>query len=262
MEHVTSSDGTRIAFWRRGTGPPLLLVHGATADHATTWQLVLPALEERFTVCTMDRRGRGSSGDSAMYELAREADDVAAVVDALGKAVDLLGHSYGALCALEASLRTTGVRRLILYEGVPLRGQALYPPGLIARMEGMLERGEIEMALVTMLRDVAGLSVEGLDLMRAQTTAWERRLANTCSMPRELRTEASYVFDPARFRAMATPTLLLVGGASPTRELTHARGVAAALPDSRIVVLDGQEHAAMLTAPDLFVREVVHFLAT
>lgn len=40
METVTSRDGTSIAFWRSGTGPPLLLVHGATADHTTTWPCI------------------------------------------------------------------------------------------------------------------------------------------------------------------------------------------------------------------------------
>jgi pimeloyl-ACP methyl ester carboxylesterase len=36
--------------------------------------------------------------------------------------------------------------------------------------------------------------------------------------------------------------------------------VAAALPDARVVVLPGQQHAAMYTAPEIFVREVVRFL--
>ena len=62
-ERVVSSDGTPIAVWRSGDGPPLVLVHGAAADH-TRWRPVLPALEERFTVLAMDRRGRGASGDA------------------------------------------------------------------------------------------------------------------------------------------------------------------------------------------------------
>ena len=54
MDTVTSKDGTRIAFWRSGTGPPLLLIHGMVADHSTTWRLVLPELEQHFTVCAMN----------------------------------------------------------------------------------------------------------------------------------------------------------------------------------------------------------------
>jgi pimeloyl-ACP methyl ester carboxylesterase len=77
---VTSRDGTPIAFWRGGSGPSLLLVHGATYDHTTAWRFVVPELERQFTVYAMDRRGRGGSGDSPAYELQHEAEDVAAVV--------------------------------------------------------------------------------------------------------------------------------------------------------------------------------------
>ncbi len=49
MELVTSSDGTPIAVWRSGTGPPLVLVHGTTADH-TRWIRVLPLFKRHFTV--------------------------------------------------------------------------------------------------------------------------------------------------------------------------------------------------------------------
>src|SRR5687767_1129250 len=111
MQTVESRDGTRIAFWRSGSGPPLLLVHGATADHTTTWRFVLQEFERRFTVYAMDRRGRGCSGDSAAYDLQREAEDVVAVIDSIGEPVHLLGHSYGGLCAIEAALLTRNVRR-------------------------------------------------------------------------------------------------------------------------------------------------------
>ena len=108
--NVTSKDGTPLAYWRCGEGPPLVLVHGTAADHSR-WGPVLPAFEERFTVYAVDRRGRGGSGDSDEYAVEREFEDVAAVVDSLGEPVNLLGHSYGALCALEAALLTRNVRQ-------------------------------------------------------------------------------------------------------------------------------------------------------
>ena len=58
MHTVTSPDGTSIAYRRSGDGPALLLIHGATADHSTTWRIVGPMLERRFTVYAMDHRGR------------------------------------------------------------------------------------------------------------------------------------------------------------------------------------------------------------
>lgn len=102
MTRVTSRDGTQIAYWTSGEGPPLVVVHGTTADH-TRWRPLLPCLEPHATVHALDRRGRGASGDAPDYDVAREFEDVAAVVDAVaqasGSAVDVLGHSYGGLCA-------------------------------------------------------------------------------------------------------------------------------------------------------------------
>ena len=115
MEQVTSSDGAFIVYRRSGAGPPLLLVHGTTADHRS-WSAVAPLLEPHFTLYAMDRRGRGESGDTADYGLEREVADIIAVIEAIGQPVNVLGHSYGALCCLEAALQTDAIARLILYE--------------------------------------------------------------------------------------------------------------------------------------------------
>ncbi len=261
MQTVTSLDGTRIAFWRGGDGPPLLLVHGATYDHTTAWRFVVPELERHFTVYALDRRGRGGSGDSSAYVLQREAEDVAAVVDSIGEPVNLIGHSYGALCAIEAALLTAGLRRLILYEGVPLRGADYYPPGLIERLEAMLEAGDVEGMLIALMREVIQRPPEEIERLRSQREDWAVRLRNAPTIPRELREEQDYVFAAERFRNMQTPTLLLVGADSPPSELENAKGVSDALPDARVAILAGQRHTAMITAPEVFVAEVAQFLA-
>lgn len=67
-KRATSRDGTEIAYWTSGSGPPLVLVHGAPADH-TRWRPLLPFLEPHATVHAMDRRGRGASGDGREYRL-------------------------------------------------------------------------------------------------------------------------------------------------------------------------------------------------
>lgn len=257
---ATSRDGTPIAFWREGQGLPLLLVHGATADHTTTWRFVQPLLAEHFTVFTMDRRGRGSSGDSPGYSLQREAEDIAAVVGEIGAPVHVLGHSFGGLCAIEAALLTPAISRLILYEGVPLDGSEGYAPGIIDRLESLLEAGETERMLETVFREVVGMPAGELELLRSQREAWAVRLSNARTLPREMRTEQGYVFEPSRFREMRAPTLLLVGAESPRRELINARGVAAALPDARIVMLEGQQHVATYSAPELLVARILEFL--
>jgi pimeloyl-ACP methyl ester carboxylesterase len=73
---AVSQDGTPIAFWRSGEGPPLVLVHGTAANHGR-WRPVLPAFAVSFTVYAIDRRGRGGSGDADGYSVEREFEDVA-----------------------------------------------------------------------------------------------------------------------------------------------------------------------------------------
>jgi pimeloyl-ACP methyl ester carboxylesterase len=260
MQTVTSRDTTRIAFWRSGEGPPLVLVHGATADHTTTWRYVLPELEHRFTVYAMDRRGRGGSGDGPAHSIEREAEDVAAVVDSVGGPVSVLGHSYGALCAIEAGLLTPNLHRLILYEGVPRSGSAEYRANVLEGLEARLARGDLDGMLVSMYRDVVDMPPSEIELLRSQPDAWAVRLRNAPTVPRELRTLQNYVFEPGRFAAMRTPTLLLVGSDSPGREVENATAVVEALPNARLVSLPGQQHVAMYTAPEVFVREIVRFL--
>lgn len=260
MQTAASTDGTRIAYWRQGNGPALLLVHGATYDHATAWRYVVPGLERRFTVYAMDRRGRGASGDGPSYDLRREAEDVAAVVDSIGQPVSLIGHSYGALCALEAALLTVNLHRLILYEGVPLSGAGYYSVGTIERLEALLQAGDVEGMLLALMRDVIQRPPQEIELLRSQRDDWAARLRIAPTVPRELRGEQGYVFQPDRFREMAAPTLLLVGGASPAIEFENAQGVSRVLPDARVAILPGQRHTAMITAPDSFIGAVARFL--
>jgi pimeloyl-ACP methyl ester carboxylesterase len=259
LEKTISPDGTPIGYWRSGHGPALVLVHGTTADHSR-WETVLPLLEPHVTAYAMDRRGRGASGDATEYRLADEAADVAAVVDAVadanGAPVDVLSHSYGALCCLEAGLLTTGVRRLVIYE--PPLGY-ITPPELIDRMDDLLAQGRREDVVVTVLRDLAGMPEEQLKRAMA-LPSWANRVAAAHTAIRETRAESGYRFEPSRFESVAVPTLLLVGSESPPDLVAPTGTLAEALPNARVVPMTGQGHVAMLTAPDLFVAEVLGFL--
>jgi pimeloyl-ACP methyl ester carboxylesterase len=229
-----------------------------TADHAR-WAPVLPALEKHFTVYACDRRGRGASGDAPDYAIENEFDDVAAVVDSIGGPVDLVGHSYGAICALEASARTKNLRRLVLYEPPLPTGAPMYPAGLIERLQATLDAGDREGVVATALSEAALVPPKQLALMKA-APAWKSRVVAAHTIVRELRAHSGYTFDAARFRDVRTPTLLLLGGASPPLVKAATDRVHQAVPSSRVVVLPDQQHVAMDTAPGLFTSEVVKFL--
>jgi pimeloyl-ACP methyl ester carboxylesterase len=261
METVTSADGTSIAFEQSGSGPPLVLVHGTTADH-TRWAPVLSALEERFTVYAIDRRGRGESDDATEYALEREAEDVAAVADSIDEPVILLGHSYGAICSLEAALRTDTLRRLILYEPpLPVSDHDLDTEDVLDRMAALVDDGENEQALVQFFREIAQVPATELDALRSAPN-WPARVDAAHTAIREERARKGYEFDAARFAGLTIPTLLLSGSESAPFLKDATDVLNDALPNSRIVVLDGQAHAAMNTAPELFIDEVLAFIIT
>ena len=255
MKKIRSKDGTPIAYKRSGEGPPLVLVHGTLATHAR-WGAITPALAEHFTVYAVDRRGRGESRDTQPYTLEREFEDVAAVADAIGPGVNVLGHSHGGLCVLEAALRTDNLRSVIAYEPA----SAPVPDGLMDRIEALLDAGEPEEAVITFVRDGVKMPPHELEKWRS-TPAFPARVAVAHTIPREFRAVEAYQFKPERFKHLDVPTLLLVGGDSPAFLKTGSEKWHAALPNSRIVELPGQQHVAMDTAPDLFLREVQAFLA-
>jgi pimeloyl-ACP methyl ester carboxylesterase len=259
QETILSVDGTPIAYWRSGEGTPLVLVHGTAADHSR-WAPVLPAFEQRFTVYAIDRRGRGGSGDSDDYAIEGEFEDLAAVVDSLGESVNLLGHSYGALCALEAALLAKNVRKLVLYDpGIEVVGEEIYPPEVIEQLEAVLEAGDRDGVVATTMREVAGLPPETVEYMRSQPV-WQARVDAAHTIPRELRAVKAYKLDLERFGDLGVPTLLLSGGDSPAALRKAAEAVDEILPDSRLVVMPGHGHAAMDTGTDLFTSEVLRFL--
>ena len=261
-ETATSKDGTPIAYWRSGQGPPLVLVHGTSADHSR-WKPVLPAFEEHFTVYALDRRGRGGSGDSEDYSIEREFEDVAAVVDSIGEPViNLLGHSMGAVCSLEAALLTSKVRKLVLYEpGMNVSGEQVYPPGFIDRLDTLLEEGDRDGVIEALMREVVGMPAGEVEHLRS-LPAWRERVKAAHTVPRELRTDEYYEFAPERFTDLGVPTLVLEGGESSAFFQAADAAVEEALSDCRIVVMAGQGHAAMDTASELFTTEVIRFLIT
>ncbi len=256
METVRSEDGTPVAFDRGGDGPNLVLVHGTAAGH-TRWANVRPDLERDFTVIAVDRRGRGGSGDGDRYAIDREAEDIAAVVRGLEPPVLLFGHSYGGICALEAALRVEALAGLILYEPPILEGRAV-PAEKVARLEAMLAEGDREGVLVGFMGGIVGVPPAQIEILRA-SPAWPERLAAAHTLPRETRAVDDYELDAARVGRLDLPVLLLRGGDSPPFFSDGIRRLEAALPDARTVVMPGQQHIAMDTAPEMVTGAVRAF---
>jgi pimeloyl-ACP methyl ester carboxylesterase len=258
LEHVTSSDGTALGVWRSGTGPGLVLVHGTTADH-TRWSRVIPGFSEHFSVHAMDRRGRGASDDSATYSYEQEGRDVAAVVHHAGQPRNLVGHSFGGLCALEAALLVE-LDRLVLYEPPLPVGVQITSNDTVARLDDLIARNQREDALLVFFREVVRAPEQQVEMLRTQAS-WPARVAAAHTVVREVRLEHSYHPDFEQFHNIAVPTLLLLGAESPSFLRAATERLHAVLPNSRIHEFAGQQHLAMDAAPDEFVRVVSEFLS-
>ncbi len=258
---VRSSDGTSIAVWVEGSGPPLVMFHGATSDH-TTYGPLLKELRDRVTTYIVDRRGRGASEDAPSYSIEREFDDVAAVVDAVadrtGGPVALWGHSYGADCAMGGATRTTNIHHLVLYE--PGLGYT-YPAGSVEAIDAALAAGDREGALVALLVGLVEMTDEEVEAIRS-SPEWLTRLGIVHTVPRELQAEAGWVYEPGQFDGITAPTLLLAGSDSPTEQHAATERAAAAIPGSRLHVLDGHAHIAHQTDPALVASIVRDFMVS
>ena len=258
MDYVVSPDGVRIAYERRGEGSPLVLIHGTGIDH-TYWDLVAPDLERHFTVYSVDRRGRGASGDMAAYAIQREFEDVAAILGSIEGDIFLVGHSYGALCSLEAALLAKNISKMVLNEPpMYTTVEVSFPADAGARILAYVQAGEWEKALI-LLYEAGGTSAAELHVLRS-LPSWHARLQAAPTMLREILSVREYTFDPARFKHLNTPVLLLLGGDTSPVYTAATEALQASLPNSRLVVLPGQSHDAALTAPALFVEQVLRFL--
>ena len=236
-----------------GSGPPLVLVHGVAAD-ADSFRLLEPHLADRFTVVSVDRRGRFSSPDEGVYSLESEFDDLVSVVESLHEPAVVFGHSFGGNVALGAAMRTSRIAKLVIYEA-GRRGDA--PAELRTRLEGLLQRGERKAAMRLVLLEFTRFPEEWLDEL-LDTPPWEARLAYAHTLARELRAYDEH--DYGDLSLLCTPTLLLVGGESPAAELEHARSLAQVLPQAHVVLLDGVGHVGPVTDPALVANEIIAFV--
>lgn len=260
---VTSPEGTRIAVFTAGVGPPLVLVHGASADH-TTFRVLWPRLAQRFTIHAIDRRGRGASGDTEPYAIEREFEDVAAVVTTLaretGDPVDIFGHSYGGRCALGAALRTDDIRCVISYEGAPAPiGERYGDRDVLDELRRLADAGDHDRLLATFLTRVVGMGAEDLAAYQ-DDPIWPTRAAAAPTIVRELAAESADAADLDALGAVRQPVLQLLGGASLPPFAAATKALDGRLVDGRIIVIPGARHAAHHTHPGDVVDAVRAFL--
>ena len=258
---VTSKDGTRIAFDRSGDGPALILVGGALSDRSGGAPLA-KLLAPRFIVFSYDRRGRGDSEDTPPYAVAREIEDIEALIDEAGGAAFVHGHSSGAVLALEAAAKLPAkVQKLSLYEPPFIIDDSRPPPpeNFVRQINELIAANRRGDAVAFFMTEVVGMPAEAVAQMKSAPT-WPALEAVAHTLPYDIAVlgdnMAGKPLPTDRWTAATAPTLVMDGGASPAWIRNSARTFAGILPNAQHRTLEGQTHAA---APEVLAPEIERF---
>lgn len=254
---VHGADGVDIGLLTCGSGPPLLLIHGGMG-RLERWEPMWPLLTDRWRVTAMDRRGRGTSGDSEPYRGSKESADIANVAVALahehGGAIDVFAHSIGATFALGAAA-SAAFRRLALYEPP---GPLTVAGGWVNRVSALIAEGQTGRAAFSFLTEIIGLSADQVQSLRDSPRSMDVLPIVAATIEREARALAEVDLVSAA-QKVTSPVMLLLGSRSPhwAHEITGS--LADNLASAHIVTLPNQGHEAIDPAPDLVLHELEIF---
>jgi pimeloyl-ACP methyl ester carboxylesterase len=245
---VISRDGTPIAFERSGDGPPVVLVDGALCTRTTgPAGKLAPYLEDRFTVYTYDRRGRGGSGDTAPYAVAREVEDIAALIDHAGGRASVFGSSSGASLALESARQGLQIDRLALYEAPMIVDGSRPPVGdrYVERLDELIRASRRGKAIKVFMREGIRVPAAFVHLMPL-LPVWGRleAIADTLVYDSTIVEEHLHgaPLPEQRWSTVVIPTLVAAGGKSPRWMQNAMEALADALPNAEHLTVERATH--------------------
>ena len=255
---TTSRDGTTIAFTKRGSGPPLIIVDGAFCyrENGPATELA-KVLAQHFTVFTYDRRGRGESGDTPPYGVEREIDDLRTLTREAGVTPFAVGISSGGALLLQAAASGVGVKKMVLYEPPYLAG----PNGPRSledarnRLQSFVSAGDRAGAVRFFMTDIYGAPRAFVFAMPfLMPNAWRRNKLVVHTAPYDLTILDDRSVLNERSSSISVAALVIGGEKSPKELRDAVAAVAKALPNAHGRFLSGQDHnlSSRVLAPVLF----------
>src|ERR1700761_5763042 len=229
--------------------PTVVFLHGAGMDH-TAW-----ALHDRwfahhgYNVLAPDLPGHGRSAGKLLLDIADMADWTTALLDESGaKTAKLIGHSMGSLVALEMAARHPAkVSALVL---VGTSSAMTVGPDLLKAAEAN-DHAAIDMVSIWGLGQAAGLG--GSLAPGLWMHGGAQRLLECCRdgvLFNDLSACNAYQNAAAAAATIQVPATLVLGERDMMTPAKAGRALAAAIPNSRTVVLRGAGHMMMAERPD------------
>ncbi|HEY7471222.1 MAG TPA: alpha/beta hydrolase [Gemmatimonadota bacterium] len=257
---LISAGGRAFHIQRLGKGPPVVLIHGLVIGNLATWFFgVAPLLARRHAVLLYDQRGHGLSAPAESgFDLATSSADLAgllAAVDGFDGPVDVVGHSYGGAVALRFGIDAPErVRRIVVLDA-PLPP---FDPAEVAAMMDEVNTEQMEQLMALdhqQFSELAAKLAVGRGRRGARRADRARHLREGTTVTADLMAEPA--IDAAGLAGLGRPVLCVYGSSSPFR--SRADWLSAALPDARVVELDGG-HLLPLQHPAEVVRVIEEFL--
>lgn len=245
MPRTTSRDGTRIVYDVYGSsGPALILVEGAFCGrHFGPTKRLAEQLGRHLTVYHYDRRARGDSDPSTDYDVAREIEDIAAMIEVAGGHAALCGFSSGACLAIEAAAAGLPVTQLAIYEPPYMVGPKArkVPPNFREESQRLVAEGRFGAVVKYFMVKVIGMPVIFWPMIRF-TKMYGQLCAQAPSMPFDMEAVNGFVPPLARMAEIAVPTLAMAGTKTMPVLRDSVALCAKSIPGARHLMLEGQTH--------------------
>ena len=256
MRDFQRSERTGLGWWKSGSGPRLLCVHGDSLDH-TCFAPVAEHLEDFATICAIDRPGYGANAEVRHGSVEQAGQLVADFVAELGGVTVLFGFSGGAHVALHASINLDRLGGVILFE--PPDTDSI-PSALGNDMRRLLDEECDDEAIERFFLEAVRMTPTDIAGLR-QSPVWPAIVERAAALTTDAEYYESYSLDLDLFHTLAAPVTLFAGSESPEHLAGPSHALANVIPDARLVALQGHSHSGLFTASELIAKEVKRDLA-